>query len=68
MLRLHLLDEELGVQALAEQASLHVGERDDDRVDLPGRHELLQLRERQHGGDPIPSRRRGSPDPTRANR
>ena len=52
----HLLDEELGMEALAEQASLHVGERDDDRVDLAGGDEILELGVGQHGGDPIPRR------------
>ena len=57
MLRLHLLDEELGVEALPHQASLHVGERDDDGVDLAALDERTQFLERQHAGDPIPSHR-----------
>ena len=59
VLGLHLLDEELTVQALAHQPPLHVGEGDDDRVDLAGRDQLLQVVEGQHGADPIPSGRTG---------
>ncbi len=54
VLGLHLLHEELGVEPLAEQASLHVGERDHDRVDLAGGDEILELGVGQHRGDPIP--------------
>ena len=46
-----LLDEELAVQALAQQPSLHVGEGDDDRVDRARLHVGLQLVEAQHEGD-----------------
>ena len=49
---LGLVDEELGVQALAEQAPLHVGEGHDHRVEFAHRDEILELREGQHGGDP----------------
>ena len=51
----HLLDEELAVEPLAHQASLHVGERDDDRVDLTGRNLLPQLVGAQHRRDPMPN-------------
>ena len=53
MLGLHLLDEELTVQALPHQAPLHVGEGDDDGVDLAGGDQRFQLVEGQHGADPI---------------
>ena len=43
-----LLDEVLRVDALAEQAALHVGERDDDGVDRPALDVAFQLVERQH--------------------
>ena len=46
-----LLDEELAVQALAEQPALHVGERHDDGVDRARLHVGLQLVEAKHGGD-----------------
>ena len=45
---LHLLDEEVRLHALAHQASLHVGERDDDGVDLAGLDLLFQFVEREH--------------------
>ena len=44
----HLLEEELGVQALAHQPSLHVGEGDDDRVDRAGLDLCAQLVVAQH--------------------
>ena len=47
-----LVDEELRVQALAEQAALHVGERDDDRVDLTALDLMPEVVEGQHAGDP----------------
>ncbi len=34
--RVHLVDEELRVEPLAHEAALHVGERDNDRVDRAG--------------------------------
>ena len=46
--RADLLDEELAVQALAQQPALHVGERDDDRVDRARLHVGPQLVEAQH--------------------
>ena len=52
-----LLDEELAVEALAHEAALHVGERDDDRVDRAPPHLDPQLLEAQHTLDPIPSYR-----------
>ena len=51
---LHLVDEELRVEPLAQQTTLHVREGDDHRVDLARRDELLQLLESQHCGDPKP--------------
>ena len=51
----HLLEEELGVKALAHQPSLHVGEGDNNRVNRAGLDRGPQLFETQHGGDPIPS-------------
>jgi hypothetical protein len=54
VLGVHLVEEEVAMQALAEQASLHVGECDHDRVDLAGGDKILELGVRQHGGDPIP--------------
>ena len=44
-----LLEEELAVVALAAEASVVIGERDDDRVDLVGLDETSQLVEREHG-------------------
>ena len=44
----HLLDEELGVQALAHQPPLHVGEGDDDGVDRAALDLGAQLLEGQH--------------------
>jgi hypothetical protein len=44
-----LLQEELRMQAFAEEASLHVGERDDDRVDRAALHLVTQLVQREHG-------------------
>ena len=44
-----LLEEEVAVQALAEQPSLHVGERHDHRVD---RRVGAKLFKRQHGAKP----------------
>ncbi len=55
MLVVDLLDEELAVQALPHQAPLHVGEGDDDGVDLAALHQLAQLCKRQHADDPMPS-------------
>ena len=49
----NLLDEELGVEPLPHQAPLHVGERDDDRVDLAGGDQLSQRVGAQHPGDPM---------------
>ena len=40
----HLREEELGVQALAHQAALHVGEGDDHRVDLAARRRAPSIR------------------------
>ena len=48
----HLLAEELRVEALSHEPALHVGERDDDRVDRAGLDLGLQLVERQHARDP----------------
>jgi hypothetical protein len=36
VLRVHLVEEELGLETLAHQPPLHVGEGDDDRVDRTG--------------------------------
>ena len=44
-----LLDEELAVQALAHHPALHVGERDDHRVDGAVADRLGQFVQRQHG-------------------
>ena len=46
--RVHLVEEELAVQALPEQPALHVREGDDDRVDRPALHVRPQLLEAQH--------------------
>ena len=43
VLGLDLLDEELAVEPLSEQAPLHVGEGDDDRVDVTARDLILQF-------------------------
>src|SRR5207248_3533816 len=43
-----LLEEELGLDALAEQAALHVGERGDDGVDRPVLDLGSQLFDGQH--------------------
>ena len=53
----HLLEEELAVEPLPEQPPLHVGERDDDRVDRTGLDLARQLLESQHRGDPSASGR-----------
>ena len=44
------VDEELGVEALAHEAALHVGERRDHRVDLARRNFFLELREAEVAG------------------
>ena len=44
----HLLAEELRVEPLSHEPALHVGERDDDRVDRARLDLGLQLVERQH--------------------
>ena len=44
----HLLAEELRVEALSHEPALHVGERDDDRVDRARLDLGSQLVERQH--------------------
>ena len=44
----HLGQEELGGQPLALEPALHVGQREDDGVDLAGRDELAQLVQGQH--------------------
>jgi hypothetical protein len=54
MAGLRLVDEELGVQALPHQPPLHVGEGDDDRVDLAMDDLRLQILEGQHPRDPTP--------------
>ena len=36
-------EEKLGLEALADEPPLHVGEAGDDRVDLAGTHGLLQF-------------------------
>src|SRR5262245_46370001 len=43
-------EEILGLEALADESSLHVGEAGDDRVDLAGAHGLLQFFQGQHAG------------------
>ena len=43
-----LVDEVLGMNALAHQPSLHVRERDDDGVDRPGIDVRSELVQRQH--------------------
>src|SRR5262249_36409643 len=43
-----LLEEEVGVEPLADQAALHVGERGDHRVDGPELGVLAQLVKSQH--------------------
>ena len=48
ILVLHLLEKEMCLHALAHQASLHVGERDDHGVDLAGLDLLFQFVEREH--------------------
>ena len=53
MLVRHLVAEELRVKALSHEPALHVGERDDDRVDRAGLDLGLQLVERQHARDPM---------------
>ena len=47
-----LLDEVLAVEPFSHQATLHVGEGDDDRVDRPRLDLSRQLVQAQHGGDP----------------
>ena len=49
-----LVDEELAVQPLAQQAALHVGERDHDRVDSTGLDVRPQLVEARARADPTP--------------
>jgi len=44
----HLVEEVPGVEPLALQASLHVGDRDDDGIDLIAVDERGQLLQRQH--------------------
>ena len=41
----HAIQERLALDALADEPALHVGDRDDDRVDLPVADHLLQLDE-----------------------
>ena len=53
--RVDLVDEELALQALAHQPSLHVGEGDDDGVDRARLHVRPQLVEAEHEGDPTAS-------------
>ena len=48
-----LFDEQPGRHPLAGQPALHVGEGDDHRVDLPGGHQVLQLRPRQRSAPRI---------------
>ena len=43
-----VLDEHLGVKALAEEAPVMVGEADHHRLDLAGARELGELGEVQH--------------------
>jgi hypothetical protein len=43
---LHLLEEEVAVQALSEQPALHVGERHDHRVDRRIRAQLVERQQR----------------------
>ena len=50
VLGLDLLDEELAVEPLSHEPALHVGERDDDRVDRAVLDLGLQLVEAQHAG------------------
>jgi hypothetical protein len=45
----HVVEEEVPVQALALKASLHVGEGDDDGVDVPGEDVGSQLVDREPG-------------------
>ena len=44
------VEEVLGLEALADQPALHVGEADHDRVDLAGADGLLQLVQREISG------------------
>ena len=37
------VEEILGLEAFADEPTLHVGEADDDRVDLTGAHGILQV-------------------------
>src|SRR5580700_3997335 len=48
VLVLHLLNEEVRLHTLTHQASLHVGERDDDGVDVPGIDQFGELVKREH--------------------
>jgi hypothetical protein len=48
-----LLAEELSVQALPHEPALHIGERDDDRVDRARVDLRSQRVEAQHPRDPI---------------
>jgi hypothetical protein len=50
-----LLDEVLAVEPFSHQATLHVGEGDDDRVDRARLDLTCQVVHAQHGGDPSPS-------------
>src|SRR6185436_940958 len=43
----HLVDEHAGVEALAEQTAIVIGEAGDDRLDLVARNEVRQLVGRQ---------------------
>ena len=61
----HLGDEELGVQALAHQAPLHVGERDDHRVDLAALDQILQFVVAEHASEHISVRRGDDTPPMR---
>ena len=50
-----LLDEVLAVESFSHQATLHVGEGDDDGVDRSGLDLAGELVQAQHGGDPSAS-------------
>ena len=57
----HVVEEVLGLDALAEQPALHVGERRDDGVDRAVLDLLAQVVERQHAGGPAGTAGRGAP-------
>jgi hypothetical protein len=54
MVSMYLIAEELRVESLSDEPALHIGERDDNRVDRSGLDLGDEFLERQHTTDPIP--------------